>query len=375
MKLYYNLLLGALLAITPLFTYSQQTATIGAGTITSGTSTNAGVIYRSTSSSSFDFSQQYYLYTQSELALAGIFPGSLIQSVAWNKANTFGTDPSNTTSVWQIYMKNSTATPSSTWSSSSFTTQSASATLVYNNPSQVIPATTGWITLTLSSPFTYTGGSLEIGSNWDCSAHTGSPTTGGFSWMQDAVTTQAFGGSAGSSSITMSSQANRPQIQIGFVPGSACSGAPTGGTTNSSANPVCPGVTFNLSVSGSTAASGLTYQWQSSTTGSGYTDIVGATSSSYSTSQSSDFYYRRVITCVASAMSDTSAPLLVNTNSFINCYCTSNATSASDTDLGGVHIGTLSNVSTCSTTGGAGSTPQQYSDYTALPAPNLARSA
>jgi len=34
-----------------------------------------------------------------------------------------------------------------------------------------------------SSPFLYTGGSLEVIVDWDCSAISGNPTNGAFNWV------------------------------------------------------------------------------------------------------------------------------------------------------------------------------------------------
>jgi hypothetical protein len=124
---------------------------------------------------------------------------------------------------------------------------------------------------------------------------------------------------------------------------------------------------------GGTGGTGQTYQWQSSSTGAlgTYTDISGATNSTYIASQTADTYYRVYMTC--GGLSDTTAGLLINTSNFINCYCTSNATSTFDEEILNVSIGTLNNSSTCSTTGGAGSMQSQYSNYTSLPATILAR--
>ena len=192
MKRFYNLIV--LLFMLPVF-LQAQTATIGAGSSTGATGDNAGPIYRSSATSSFDFSQHYYLFTAAELSAAGITAGSTISSIAWNKTNAFGTAAANTTSIWKVYLKNTSTAPSAAWSSSSFATQSAGATLVYNNTSQAIPTTTGYITLTFSTPFVYTGGSLEVGDSWDCSIFSGNPTTGGFAWSRDASTNQVFGSS------------------------------------------------------------------------------------------------------------------------------------------------------------------------------------
>jgi hypothetical protein len=169
-----------------------------------------------------------------------------------------------------------------------------------------------------------------------------------------------------------STPGNYPRGFIGgitFIPGVACAGTPTAGTTSASANPVCPSVGTTLSLTGATMGTGLTYQWQSSVDGITYNNIIGATSSSYVATQTSDTYYQCVLTC--SGNSSTSAPLLVTTSTFINCYCNSNATSTSDEEILGVSIGTLNNTSTCGTTGGPGSVLNTYSNYTTTVAPPL----
>jgi hypothetical protein len=156
-----------------------------------------------------------------------------------------------------------------------------------------------------------------------------------------------------------------------WTPPSGCTGAPVAGTSNSSANPVCLGVNFTLSLTGATVASGLTYQWQSSTDGITYSNITGATTASYSTNQSVASYYQAVVTCTSSGLTATSAPVNVTMNSPSMCYCTSAATSNADEDIINVTIGTLNNTSTCATTGGPGSVLNMYSDFTAVPAPAL----
>ena len=55
--------------------------------------------------------------------------------------------------------------------------------------------------------------------------------------------------------------------------------------------------------------------------------------------------------------------------------CASNATSTADEDILNVTFGTLNNSSTCATTGGAGSILNEYSNYTAVAAPNITQCA
>lgn len=153
-----------------------------------------------------------------------------------------------------------------------------------------------------------------------------------------------------------------------------CTGAPVAGNVNSSANPVCPSVNFNLWLTGTTVAGGISFQWQSSPDGTTFTDITGAVNDTITTSQTDTTYYRCIVTCYSSGISDTTADHQQNVSSFIACYCTSNATSAADEDIFNVSVGTLNNSSTCSTTGGPGSVQSLYSDYTALTPPMLAQS-
>jgi hypothetical protein len=153
-----------------------------------------------------------------------------------------------------------------------------------------------------------------------------------------------------------------------------CSGQPEAGTTTSSSANICPATPFSVGLSGNTLASGLTYQWQSSSDGISFTDIVGATNGNYTATQSADTYYQCIVTCTASGLSDISTPILVISNSFLNCYCTSTATNPADEDIFNVSISTMNNSSTCATTGGPGSVQSLYSDYTTtVPAPILAQ--
>ncbi len=163
-------------------------------------------------------------------------------------------------------------------------------------------------------------------------------------------------------------------ITIGTA--AACSGTPTPGTASASVTSACSGVNFNLVLTGYTnGVSGITFQWQSSPSGTAgtFTNIAGATSPTYAASQTAATYYQCIVTCSSSPA--TSNVVNVTMNAIANCYCTSNATSASDEDILNVTMGTLNNTSTCTTTGGAGSILNEYSNYTAVAAPSLARTA
>ncbi len=114
-------------------------------------------------------------------------------------------------------------------------------------------------------------------------------------------------------------------VNIVFLP--ACTGTPTAGTATSTASLACPSLNFTLGLSGSTLATSLTYQWQSSPDGSTWTNISGATSNSYLTSESAATYYRCYLICGTSTLSDTSTTIFVPYIS--GCYCSPSFSSAS----------------------------------------------
>ncbi|MFM8962436.1 MAG: GEVED domain-containing protein [Sphingomonadales bacterium] len=154
-----------------------------------------------------------------------------------------------------------------------------------------------------------------------------------------------------------------------------CSGTPNAGAAVSGTNPVCPSVPFNLTLNGATNASGMTYQWQSAASATGpWTNITGATGPVYQATQLVNTWYQCIITCTASGQSATSAPLQVTTNSFVNCYCTSGATSAADEEILNVTLSTLNNSSICGVVApGPGSVVSSYSNFTtAVAAPIIA---
>ena len=99
-----------------------------------------------------------------------------------------------------------------------------------------------------------------------------------------------------------------------------CSGAPTAGTAVASTTLACPSTSFTLNATGTSVASGLTYQWQESATAGGpWTDITGATSLTYSYMVTAPTYFQLVVNCAASSTTASSTPVFVNY--FGYCYC------------------------------------------------------
>ncbi|MBL7964709.1 MAG: T9SS type A sorting domain-containing protein [Flavobacteriales bacterium] len=153
---------------------------------------------------------------------------------------------------------------------------------------------------------------------------------------------------------------------INIVPAAPCVNPPTPGTASASASSVCPGTNVLFSVTGNTFGTGQTYQWEYSPTNTIFSPISGATSPFYSVAINAGTvgWYRLALTCGATVT--TNAVQVTNSN-FLDCYCTSNATSAADEDIFNVTFGALNNSSTCATLApGPGSILNMYSNYKTL---------
>ena len=91
----------------------------------------------------------------------------------------------------------------------------------------------------------------------------------------------------------------------------ACTGTPSAGTSTANATVLCTGQTVNLTINGGSAiASNLTYQWQSSPNGTTWSAVPSATNVSYSTTYTSNIYYRRLMTCVTATAASNALNLL-----------------------------------------------------------------
>jgi hypothetical protein len=306
---------------------AQTTITIGAGTV-SASGTNGTPIYRSSASSTFNFSQSVQLLTAADLAAAGITAGSTITKLAFykNDTNTLATGRSATLN---LFMKNSTA--SSLVTTNNFTTWTTGSTNVFTNTSiqpAFFPTTAGWVEFTFTTPFVYTGGSIETAVDWSVNTGTGSASTGSFAWMYSTVTNAQAVGTSDSVAITGALSTSQTRIyntQLTFT-NSPCTGTPAPGNTNVSPSAICFGSSATLGLQNPTLGSGVTYQWYLNGTA-----ISGATSSNYvvSSVSSTGSYYCNVtcsgVTTASTALSVgpsiLNAPLLEPYNTFLpNCW-------------------------------------------------------
>ena len=344
-------LIFCLILLSSTLSYAQF---VQIGTSTTTSSYLTGPIYRSAATSTFNFSKYAYIYSATELA--AIPAGSMITQIEWQKVSGTITAP-NTFEILLANNSTTTLATGTTWG-----TLIAGSTSAYNNTNQGFMTTgPGWESYVLTTPFIYTGGTLQVMTD-HVKAGTASAA---IPYYREAATGMAIGwanGTAGSSAtaLTAASYGNyRPNIRIHYVPGTGCMGSITAGLTVSSAGTICPSVPFNLSLSGNTLASGITYQWQSAPSATGpWTNITGATNGAFQASQVVDTWYQCVTVCTASGSTSTSSPIQVLTDSFYNCYCTSSATSASYGDIQRVELNTIDN----SSSGCTG----LYSDFTSI---------
>jgi hypothetical protein len=96
-----------------------------------------------------------------------------------------------------------------------------------------------------------------------------------------------------------------------------CAGKPIAGTPDATPNMICASGTTRLQLSGNTIGSDMKFQWLQSSSETGmYSNVIGgsgANTSSYLTAElTSTTYFKCVVTCNASGMSDTSAFIKVN---------------------------------------------------------------
>jgi len=211
-----------------------------------------------------------------------------------------------------------TAFPNSTFLTG-FTNALTTASLTLNGN----PTAGGWYSINLATPFLYDNTKpLIVEIKYDSQ-------TGGMS----GFTTNATGNkrlsiitAPGPGTGNLSNLWG--DFGMDMIPPGPCTNPPTPGTVSSTANPACSGTDFTLSISGGTTGLTQTYQWQSSLTGApgSWSNIFGATNTTFTTAQTVNTYYRCEVTC---GVPVASAPLLVTTNNCIPTYCTALYTTGS----------------------------------------------
>ena len=278
------------------YSLSQTVYTIGSGTTTT---------YLLPINNFYGYSYNQSIYPAANLTAQGMTAGMQITQIAWyiNAANAVGTTNNNN---WTIYLGN---TPQSAFATTTNWVPTASMTQVYSGNVNTWP--TGWVTVTLQTPFTWTGGNLVVACDENNASYT---------WVSTMFRYTA--GAANSSIIYYSDFTNPnpaapptasgrntylPNIQLTAAAAAACSGTPNAGTANISAASGCGGANFTLTGTGLTSGVGISYQWQSGPTSTGpWTNIIGATAATLTTSTTSTTFYRLVTTCANSGLTNNS---------------------------------------------------------------------
>ena len=245
-----------------------------------------------------------YLILASELLAAGTGPGT-ITSVAFNVTTT----PGQPMSDFTIKM----AATSATALGSTFLSPTNPTTVM--GPTTLTISTTGWYTHTFATPFVWNGSdNVLIDVCFDNTTYTTDGQVMSSTTSFVSTTSHNTDGAAGCTLAGTGSSSQRPNMQLSITPATACVSPVSGGTSAASSTSVCPNQNFNLSISGQTLASGLTYQWESSTTATGpWTPITGASNLYYTASQTSDKYYRCVVSCASASASAPSTAVQVTT--------------------------------------------------------------
>ncbi|NHM02644.1 T9SS-dependent choice-of-anchor J family protein [Flavobacterium difficile] len=283
-------------------TLGQTTVTIGTGVL-SATSANGSPVYRSSATSTFNFSQSVELLTPADLSAVGITAGSTITKIAYKKLNASTLSPGRTATM-RIFMKNTATTALGT--TTNFATYTTGSTLCYDNAvysNTDLPAVAGWVEFNFSTPFNYTGGSIEVGIDWAINAGTGNPTDGAFAWEYTTVSANQAAGTSAGAAITGNLATANTRIyntQLTFT-NNPCSGVPAPGNTVVSTSG-CFGSSATLSLQNPTIGSGVTYQWYMNTVA-----ISGATNPNYviPSLTTSDTYFCEV-TCAGNTSASSS---------------------------------------------------------------------
>ena len=251
----------------------SSTATAGAQTgLTAGTNYTWKVVSYSegglsTGLVSSQYTSPLAVSTSGPLAFGSVLTNtpSTTQSFTFTGTNLTAS-PSNITVTAPANFEVSTTSSSSGFGST--------ATAAYS--SATLGATTVWVRVNTATPGSYSGNITFSGS---------------------------YGGSFSS----------YPTVAVTATAVNGCTGTPTPGTISSSvSNPICGSGSTTLSLIGASSEPNITYQWQSATSSGGsYSDIGGATSSTYNTGtltpSSTAVFFKCKLTCPTGGANATTA--------------------------------------------------------------------
>lgn len=307
-----------LLSVLP----SKAQTDISMGTGATGNSTTT---YPCPLQDYYEGSRMQYLYLASELTAAGMGPGNI-------SAMKFNVVSLGTAGVIEQHLIRIGGTATNSLTATSWETVSQT---VYG-PVNYQPVA-GINTFTFSAPYIWNGTDNIVVEICGGDPANAASVTYTVNPVVPWTTALSFNGShtyraddlgnlCGTATTTNTgTQTTRPNIIYAWTPAALCTGTPNAGTAVANPSMVCLGSSFTLSLSGSTSASGITYQWQSSVDNVNFVNIAGANSSSYTGTQSTSNYYRAITVCTPGGGSDTSTHVLVTTPAAVSGTFTINS--------------------------------------------------
>ncbi|WP_161596723.1 Ig-like domain-containing protein [Chitinophaga vietnamensis] len=120
------------------------------------------------------------------------------------------------------------------------------------------------------------------------------------------------------STTNYGSMTTRPNMILVWTAAAPCTGMPTAGTATANMTTVCLNAPFTVTLSGTTVASALSYQWQRSTDNVNWTNMPNDTANVLTSTQSVTSYYRCKVTCGTSGASAFSNSVSVTSPALIS---------------------------------------------------------
>ena len=311
--------------------------------------------------------------TSAELGAAGV-PGGILISAVGFYLTSYNTPTLNT--PVRVLFKEVGGPPGLT--ATTYATASAAGTLCFNSTISSASFVAGsWVTITLATPFYFTGG----GTHLEVLVETNYGGGGGEAFNGKVFSRSNAPGNCyqywsadnnpplGNGIVGIS----RPDVQLTYTVATPCVGVPGGITATATPSSVCSSVPYSVSVGGLYPPynSGYTFQWFSSTAGPGgpYTLIPGATQAIYaSPGQIASTWYQCQVRCSGGPITTTTTAAVTMLPA-TGCYCTSSSTSSFDTDIGQVVFGAMTNPAAPGTTTNNPASFNLYTNYTATVPP------
>ncbi|HMK25017.1 MAG TPA: right-handed parallel beta-helix repeat-containing protein, partial [Chitinophagaceae bacterium] len=214
LRLLYKTICTTIPAIAIFFVQSASAQTVVTIGTAVSTTTTSGL---SSSTTAGDRNERHMcIYSAAELTAAGMSSGISIMSIAWEKTGAaFYYDRNLTIRVWLKHNASTTFPASPT-----FSTETASATMVYETTTGTIPVAAGWLSFSFNTitPFFVWDGvqNLEVitelirPTDW---------TVTGFNWRTISTVTNAAANANGTIAAppaTLTRTGTRPQIRLGI---------------------------------------------------------------------------------------------------------------------------------------------------------------